>query len=102
MLLIHNIVIQCKVSFLVNISSDFQFRTGYRPLLAVDFVYPCRAMSFLVKNANVVDLDPHWFQCGSVSSSGSRVLMKLKEFTVGKKSIFFYIKNCNLLIPRPR
>jgi hypothetical protein len=46
-------------------------------------------------------LDPHCFQCGSGSSSlgqcGSETLKNLQL----KKNLYFFMKNCNLIIPRP-
>jgi hypothetical protein len=46
----------------------------------------------------------HFYNCGSGSSSGYRVLMtkNWKKFKAEKNVYIFLIKNCNLLIPRPQ
>ncbi len=44
--------------------------------------------------------DPHWFQCGGQCGSGSRGLLTKNQKNLQPK-FFFYIKNCNLLIPGP-
>jgi hypothetical protein len=48
------------------------------------------------KKGSVVD--PHWFQCGSGSRSKDLMTENWEKITAEK---FFYIENCNLLIPRP-